>query len=87
MGRSPDPSAFPHTAPNTDPPKLGDLVFGVEGLMAVCHITPTACTGLLVTADSADIVDVPLDEYAECFPTRVLVKESIHDIDPSSRGH
>ena len=87
MGRSPDPSLFPHTTPNTEPPKLGDLVFGDEGLMAICHITHAACTGLLVNSDYTGVVDVPLDEYAEAFPTRVLVKESIQDIQPSSKGH
>lgn len=85
MGMSPDPATFPHTAPNTAPPKPGDLVFGEEGLFALCSIGPQAYTGLLVNPEYTGIVDVPVDEYAESFPNRVLVRESINDIDPSSR--
>jgi hypothetical protein len=85
MGKSNDLSQFPHTTPNNEPPRLGDLVYGDDGLFAVCHVGPLACTGLLVYTDGSSIVDVPLDEYAESFQHRILVKESINEMEPQNR--
>ena len=87
MGRSPDPAVFPHTVPNDRPPEPGDLYTGAEGIFAVCYIGPENCTGLLAGGEYVGIVDIPLGDMTNAFPVRVLVKESLHDIDPSSRGH
>jgi len=87
MGKSHDLSQFPHTAPNTEPPKPGDLVFGDEGLFALCFVSPVACTGLLVNSDYTGIVDIPIAEYPTAFLVRVLVGESIREMEPQNHAH
>jgi hypothetical protein len=80
-----DPASHPHTVPNTDSPKPGDLVYGRDGLFAVCHVGPGECFGLLSSESYSGVIGVELDVYTEAFATRILVKESVADIDPGQR--
>lgn len=85
MAISNDLKTAPHTEPNDRPPALGDLVSGPEGIFAVCYIGPQNCTGLLVGIGYTGIVDIPLADWTDDFPVRLLVKESIEELVPGSR--
>jgi len=79
MPKSLDTSAFPHTSPNDQAPKPGDLVYGDEGMFAVNYVTPQTCVGLLARPGYFGVVDIPLVEYATAFPHRIMVAESVKE--------
>lgn len=85
MVRSSNLAESPHMAPNNEPPQPGDVVFGDDGLFCVSVVTPVAAHGLLVYGGGHSIVEVALEEYPRSFSTKILMRESIEEMNPGSR--